>query len=106
MTEQAYQTMQVTYACMHTATFRKPWPKVGDELICNRCRKETFVFMIEPHWRNNCLDCRFGRSFGVDGKLTAGQSAAKHANARGHRVGLYLGESLAETIIPGPDTLC
>lgn len=105
MTEQSGRTKVVTYACMHTAIFTKPWPKVYDEIICAKCRKSTWVFALESEYAVSCQDCRYGRTFGSDGKLRAGQSAAKHANARAHSVGLYFGDDKIETVVPGPDTL-
>lgn len=105
MTEQRGRTKLVTYACMHTATFAKPWPNVYDEVICVRCRETTYVFALEPEWSVSCKSCRYGRTFGCDGKLRAGQSAAKHANARAHTVEMYFGDDKIETVVPGPDTL-
>jgi hypothetical protein len=99
------QTRVVTYECLHTAIFAKPWPHVGDELMCARCRAETRVFELAPEYAVSCGSCRFGRTFGVDGKIRAGQSAAKHANARGHVVRMYFGDTKIETVVPGPDTL-
>ena len=98
-------TRVVTYECLHTAIFEKPWPSVGDEIICARCRAGTRVWQLAPEYAVTCRSCRFGRTFGADGKIRAGQSAAKHANARAHSVDLYFGESKIETVLPGPDTL-
>lgn len=105
MTEQSGRTKVVTYACMHTAIFSKPWPKVYDQVICARCRKETWVFDLASEYAANCTGCRFGRTFGSDGKIRAGQSAMKHANARGHVVEMYFGDTKIETVTPLPDTL-
>lgn len=98
-------TRVVTYECLHTAIFEKPWPSVGDEIICARCRAGTRVWQLAPEYAVTCVSCRFGRTFGADGKIRAGQSAAKHANARAHSVDLYFGERKIETVLPGPDTL-
>lgn len=98
-------TRVVTYECLHTAIFEKPWPSVGDEIICARCRAGTRVWQLAPEYAVVCRSCRFGRTFGADGKIRAGQSAAKHANARGHVLDLYFGERKIESVLPGPDTL-
>ena len=98
-------TRVVTFACLHSAIFEKPWPNVGDELICARCRATTTVFQLAPEYAVTCSNCRFGRTFGADGKIRAGQSAAKHANARGHVVHMYFGDDKIESVLPGPDTL-
>lgn len=98
-------TRVVTYECLHTAIFEKPWPNVGDEIICARCRVGTRVWRLAPEYAVTCTKCRFGRTFGADGKIRAGQSAAKHANARGHLVDMYYGETKIESVCPGPDTL-
>lgn len=98
-------TRVVTYECLHTAIFEKPWPSVGDEIICARCRASTRVWQLASEYAVVCRSCRFGRTFGADGKIRAGQSAAKHANARAHSVDMYFGESKIETVVPGPDTL-
>jgi len=105
MTEQSGRTKVVTYACMHTAIFTKPWPKVHDEIICAKCRKPTWVFELASEYAVNCTNCRFGRTLGSDGKIRAGQSAMKHANARGHVVVMYFGDTKIETVSPLPDTL-
>lgn len=105
MTEQSYRTVIVTYACMHTATFRKPWPKVGDEVMCVRCRKSTTVFELAEEWRNKCDNCRFGRTLGSDAKLRTIQSAMGHATKFGHSVRVFYGNDLRETVTPPPDTL-
>jgi hypothetical protein len=105
MTEQSFRTRLITYTCMHTATFRKPWPKVGDELICNRCRTGVTVFAVAEEWRNKCDQCRFGRTLGSDAKTRTIDSAMGHATRFGHTVKVYYGESLQETITPAPDTL-
>lgn len=99
------QTRVVTFECLHTAIFEKPWPHVGDELICARCRTGTRVFELAPEYAVTCTSCRYGRTFGVDGKIRAGQSAMKHANARGHVVHMYFGDTKIETVSPLPDTL-
>lgn len=98
-------TRVVTYECLHSAIFEKPWPSVGDEIICARCRESTRVFQLAPEYAVTCGTCRFGRTFGADGKIRAGQSAAKHATARGHAVQLYFGDRKIETILPDLDTL-
>lgn len=99
------RTKVVTYACLHTAIFTKPWPHVGDELICAKCRKSTTVFELAAEWAVACTSCRFGRTFGSDGKIRADQSASKHADARAHVVDLYFGNVKIETVTPLPDTL-
>lgn len=98
-------TRVVTYECLHTVIFEKSWPNVGDEIICARCRAGTRVWRLTPEYAVTCTKCRFGRTFGADGKIRAGQSAAKHANARGHLVDMYYGETKIESVCPGPDTL-
>lgn len=98
-------TRAVMYECLHTAIFEKPWPSVGDEIVCARCRAETRVFKLAPEYAVTCRSCRFGRTFGADRKIRAGQSAAKHANARAHVLDMYFGDTMIETVLPGPDTL-
>lgn len=98
-------TKVVTFECLHTAIFQKPWPHVGDEIMCARCRAATRVFELAPEYAVTCTSCRYGRTFGADGKIRAGQSAAKHANARTHVVHMYFGDRKIESILPGPDTL-
>ena len=39
--------------------------------MCARCRAETRVFELAPEYAVSCGSCRFGRTFGVDGKIRA-----------------------------------
>lgn len=84
---------QVNLLCGHTMFYSQPVPRVGDDVLCNRCRVASSVISVEDEIRVRCTDCRYSRGFG-QAELTADTYASKHAVMRGHVVHIVKGSTL------------
>lgn len=90
-------THVVTLSCKHSVIFEKPVPKLGEEIICNRCRKGVTVTQTLAEYHLKCLDCSFRSKHGA-AKIGSEMSAGKHrTNKPGHRVQQWDGETLIRT---------
>lgn len=91
------ETVTVVMTCLHTKVFRRPAPRPGEQVWCERC--DTYKGAIVPpdHFRVICLDCTklpgtrdYGRA-----RLTAEVDADKHARKKpGHRVRVLNGTAV------------
>jgi len=84
----------VTFDCLHTVYFKKPAPKIGDELWCLKCQKYVHVIEAPDEWKIRCMNCMYSRKFGA-AKTNAEISAGKHRRNRpGHKVKIFNGNKL------------
>lgn len=95
----------VLYSCQHSQIFTKPWPRIGEHVVCVRCADAVTVLSVDSEYRIKCRNCRFGRRFGVAGELTAKRSAGNHARTRAHTVDTFKGERLIITVQPQVETI-
>jgi hypothetical protein len=67
----------ITYECGHSQLYGSPAPKLGEMVLCLRCRKYRKVITAPNEWRIKCRGCIYSRPFG-QAQLNAEIAAAKH----------------------------
>jgi hypothetical protein len=80
--------------------FHKGKLTLGSETYCVRCQKVVRVASHAPEWVIHCDGCKYSKKWG-QAKMTAFVYASKHANRRNHKVRVYHGSELIETIGQG-----
>jgi hypothetical protein len=73
---------------------------LGSETYCARCQAVSRVVSHAPEWVIHCDGCQYSRKWG-QAKLTALVYAGKHANKKHHKVRVYHGSELIETVGKG-----
>lgn len=98
----------VVLSCLHTATYIKPAPKIGDYAYCFKCDGYKRAAVRPNAYRLECLDCSKLRQSDYGGRTHAAEIAAdKHARKyRGHRVRVFNGSEFVREAMHVPeDTL-
>lgn len=93
-------TAQGVLSCGCFVTFEQANLTLGSETFCRRCQKVVRVSSHAPEWVIHCDGCRYSRKYG-QAKLEAVVYASKHANRKHHKVRVYCGAELVETIGQG-----
>lgn len=90
----------VLFSCKHERYYHRPFPEIGEETTCYRCRSVVTIqgYVQEYNWY--CTECRRARYFNTD-KLNMELAATRHQLAYpGHPVQLRRGGEPYKTYEP------
>lgn len=94
-------TAQGELSCGCYVNFKDATLGLGATAYCPRHRTAERVVSHAVEWRITCEDCNYAKRWG-QASVTAGVFAGKHARRRAHKVRIYHGAELIETV--GSDT--
>jgi hypothetical protein len=93
----------VLLSCGHSFLYVSPLPKAGEAVSCRDCKRDVVVEVTMESYSGNCTHCSYTRQHRRDYEKAIAQ-ARQHLVVRpGHRVNIYNGLRLVESVRVNPD---
>jgi hypothetical protein len=90
-------TASILLDCKHRLNVRGIPPSIGSEIRCRKCGEVRLVDIAQAEYRARCTQCRYSRGYGT-ARITALTKATKHAIQKHHKVNVWLGRKVIETV--------